>query len=282
MRNVEQQQYWDELAPTWIGAQKDLEGVGGWFGDRAIDQLQVTAGERVVDIGCGTGETTVALARAAGTAGSAVGADISTAMIEEARRRTAQLSDVNVSFVVADAEEAPVAEGADVVFSRFGVMFFADPPLAFGNLRASLRSGGRLAAVVWQQVFSNEWMLLPGMATLTATGALPPMPGEGEPGPFSLSDPDRFRALLDQAGFVDVDVQPLQHEVVVERARVDFFVEQSMAVGAAREGVRAAGDDPAVATAIAQQLRRDLLDRIGEEPATGLSAAAWLATARKP
>jgi SAM-dependent methyltransferase len=279
MRNAEQQEFWDALAPEWIGAQKDLEGVGGWFGERALEQLQVSAGESVVDIGCGTGETTVALARAAGADGRALGVDISSTMIEEARRRAAPLDDVNVSFVVADAEEAPVAEGADVVFSRFGVMFFADPARAFGNLRASLRRGGRFAAVAWQQVFSNEWMLLPGMAALTVTGGLPPMPAENEPGPFSLQDADRFRSLLEGAGFVDVEVRPLLHEVVVERGGVDTFVRQSMAVGAAREAVRASGEDPAVAQAIEQQLRQDLLGRIGDEEATRLGAAAWLAVA---
>jgi SAM-dependent methyltransferase len=279
MRNVEQQEFWDALAPDWIGAQKDLEGVGGWFGDRAMESLQVAAGEEVVDIGCGTGETTVALARAAGAAGRAIGVDISSVMIEEARRRAERVEDANVTYIVADVEEAAVAEGADAAYSRFGVMFFADPARAFANVRASLRSGGRFAAVAWQQVFSNEWMLLPGLATLTATGGLPHMPGDDEPGPFSLQDADRFRALLEGAGFVEVEVLPLQHEVIVERVGVDTFVQQSMAVGAAREAVREKGDDPAVAAAIAQQLRQDLLDRIGDDTATRLSAAAWLAVA---
>lgn len=281
MRNEEQRAYWDELAPEWIAAQHDLESVGGWFGDRAQEALAVDPGEYVVDIGCGTGESTVALAHRAGATGRAVGVDISTAMVAEAARRAASVDGVNVSFVVADAEEAPVADGADAVFSRFGVMFFADPERAFSNLLLSLRPGGRLAVVVWQQVFANEWMLLPGMAALTATGSLPPMPAEDEPGPFSLSDPDKLRRVLVSAGFTDVDVQPSQHALVVEREEVDGFVRRALAVGAAREAIRARGGDPAVAETIAAQLRQDLLDRIADAPSTSLSAAAWLATARR-
>src|SRR4051794_22423733 len=135
MRNVEQQQYWDALAPDWIAAQSDYTSVGTWFGERALERLAVKAGEYAVDIGCGTGETTVALARAAAPGGRAVGIDISSALLEEARKRT-KAADVDVTFVVADAEDAPVAEDADVGFSRFGVMFFADPQRAFSNLCA--------------------------------------------------------------------------------------------------------------------------------------------------
>jgi len=281
VHNVEQQEYWQALAPAWIAAQEDFETVGAWFGERALEDLAVSRGEHVVDVGCGTGETTVTLARAAGAGGRVVGVDISAGMVEEARRRATRVNDVDVTFVVADVEDAPVAEGADVVFSRFGVMFFADPRRAFMNLRASLRAGGRFAAVVWQQVFANEWMLVPGMAALTATGSLPPMPAEDEPGPFSLADQDKLRGVLEAAGFAEVDVLPLQHELVVERDGVDGFVRRSMAVGAAREAVRSSGEDPAVAMAIAEQLRHDLVDRIGDATSTRLTAAAWLATARR-
>lgn len=278
MGNEEQREFWDERASDWIAAQADFESVGAWFGEQALGQLSVVPGEHVVDVGCGTGETTVALARAAGAAGRVVGVDISAAMVAEARRRAARLGDVDVAFVVADAEEAPVTEGADAVFSRFGVMFFSDPRRAFSNLAASMRVGGRLAVVVWQEVLANEWLLLPGIAALSATGSLPPMPAEDEPGPFSLADRDKLLELLVSGGFSDAEVLPLQHEVVVDRDGVDNFVRRSMAMGAAREAVRAAGDDAAVAQRIADQLRRDLLERIGDGASTGLAAAAWLAT----
>ena len=281
VRNVQQQEYWDALAPDWIAAQSDHRSIGTWFGERVLEHLAVTPGEYAVDIGCGTGDTTVALARAAAPGGRAVGVDISAALLDEARRRAAAVTDADVSFVVADAEDAPVAEDADVIFSRFGVMFFADPALAFSNLCASLRPGGRFAVAVWQEVFSNDWMLLPGIAALTVTGSLPPMPGDGEPGPLSLADADHLRALLTGAGFENVEVRPLEYQLVIQRDDVEGFVRRSLAVGAAREAIRASGDDPAVATAIGDQLRQDLLARIGDADSTSLSAAAWLAAATR-
>jgi SAM-dependent methyltransferase len=282
VRNTEQQEYWDALAPEWIAAQHDLETVGGWFGDRALEALAAVPGEYVVDIGCGTGETTVALARAVGAEGRAVGVDISTGMIDEARRRAGVTTGLNLSFVVADAEDEPVANSADALFSRFGLMFFADPGRAFANLCVSLRPGGRLVAVVWQQLLANEWMLLPGMAALTVTGALPPMPRDGEPGPFSLAEPDTVRELLDMGGFGDIAVTPLHRELVVQRDQVEDYVRRSLAVGAAREAIRANADEPTLAAALGDQIRQDILGRMGSHSSTSLASAAWLVTAIRP
>src|SRR5258708_14058656 len=99
-------------------------------------------------------------------------------------------------------------------------MFFADPAAAFGNVRRALRPGGALSFVCWQSVFDNEWMLVPGAAVATVTGSLPPMPGPGEPGPFSLADPDRARAVLDAAGFDSVAVAPHADHVVIREERI--------------------------------------------------------------
>jgi hypothetical protein len=165
------------------------------------------------------------------------------------------------------------------VFSQFGVMFFADPTAAFANLRSALRSGGRLSVVVWQQVFSNEWMLLPGMAVLSVTGALPPMPGEGEPGPFSLADLDRVRAILGAAGFGTVDVSPLERTVDIPSDEVDAFVATSMRlrpVLAATDGQ----NESDLPKRIAEALRTEVRSRLGADGVARLAAAAWLVQAR--
>ena len=123
----------------------------------------------------------------------------------------------------------------DRAYSRFGVMFFADPVAAFTNVRRALRPGGSLAFSCWQNVFENEWMLVPAAAAMSVTGTTPPMPGPDEPGPFSLADPDRTRYLLKKAGFGDVEVLSHNDSVVVPEADVPTVAAASHRVGAVAE-----------------------------------------------
>lgn len=162
----------------------------------------VTPGDRVLDVGCGTGQTTRAAARLAG-AGHALGVDLSERMIELARRRAAGLP--GALFLRADAQRHPFRPGgADVAISRTGAMFFGDPPAAFANVARALRPGGRLVLLTWQPAARNEWFRAFWTA-LTGHARLP-SPPPGTPGPFALSEPDRVRALLHGAGFTDVRV----------------------------------------------------------------------------
>ena len=126
----------------------------------------------------------------------------------------------------------------DAAYSRFGVMFFADPVAAFANVRRALRPGAALSFVCWQSVFDNEWMLIPGAAVASVTGSLPPMPGPGEPGPFSLADPGRVRAVLEAAGFGSVAVEPHGDQVVISEDRIPEVALTSVRVGGVREALR--------------------------------------------
>ncbi|MGW5924323.1 class I SAM-dependent methyltransferase [Nocardia fluminea] len=158
---------------------------------------KVGAGDRVLDIGCGTGQTTREAARAA-VEGSAVGIDISEAMLEQARRISADEGPSNVGFELADAQVTPLPPASyDLCISRFGVMFFADPVAAFTNIARALRSGGRLTWLVWQGHDRNEWATVFSdvLAASIAT------PGRG---PFSLADPVRIESMLTTAGFTDI------------------------------------------------------------------------------
>ena len=198
--NIEQAEFWSELAPTWLELEDQMEEVGGFPGELAMDRLELLPGQRVVDLGCGSGRTMLELAGGVGPGGEVTGVDISAEMLARGRERAARLGVGNVKFLHADAQVHDFGEDRfDAAYSRFGVMFFTDPVAAFANVRRALRPGGALSFVCWRGVFDNEWMLIPGAAVAEVTGSLPPMPGPDELGPFSLADPARVRAVLGAA-----------------------------------------------------------------------------------
>src|SRR3954467_10613160 len=171
--NAEQSDFWEGLASGWIAAVEHTDVVAGPFGAAAMDLLDLTAGQRVIDIGCGTGATTLELARRVGPAGDAIGVDISPTLVAAAEAMAGAQAVGNVTFRTADAQEDLLAPGdLDAAYSRFGVMFFADPMVAFRNIRRALRADGVLAFACWQSIFENEWMFVPGSAVVAVTGAL--------------------------------------------------------------------------------------------------------------
>jgi SAM-dependent methyltransferase len=261
--NVEQAEFWSELAPAWLELEDQLEEVGGPPGELAMDRLELVPGQRVVDLGCGSGRTTLELAARAGPGGEVVGVDISAEMLARGRERAARLGAGNVEFLHADAQVHDFGEARfDAAYSRFGVMFFTDPVAAFANVRRALRPGGVLSFVCWQSVFDNEWALVPGAAVATVTGSLPPMPGPAEPGPFSLADPFRVRAVLDAAGFDSVAIAPHADQVLISEDRIPEIALTSIRVGGVRDALRDADDQTRqrALAAIEEALRARLQD----------------------
>lgn len=200
---------------AWDGADGDFWAENAdAFDDgmhRFVEPLMAGAalapGERVLDIGCGNGVTTLEAARRA-SPGRAMGLDLSTAMLEVARGRAVAAQVLNLEFVQADAQVYPfVPASFDVVLSRFGVMFFADPAASFANIARAVRSGGRLAFMVWQAAAVNPWMQVIGKSL--AAGRELPTPPPDAPSPFALADPGRVRALLGDAGFANVTLEPV-------------------------------------------------------------------------
>jgi SAM-dependent methyltransferase len=263
--NTEQADFWSSMASTWAEIENRLETTAGVAGRLAMDALDLQPGEHVVDLGCGTGPTTVEMASRVGPDGSVVGVDIAAEMVERARQRAAEVGTGNVNFVHADVQSCELGAGSfDAAYSRFGVMFYSDPVAAFANVRASLRTRraapagartgaragarvgarteARLAFVCWQNVFANEWMLVPGMAAMEATGTPPSMPGPDEPGPFSLADPDRVRSVLEDAGFSGVEVAPHNDFQTINESEIHDAAAVSLRVGPAREALRDADD----------------------------------------
>lgn len=197
--NEEQSEFWETLAPDWLASTDHTEMVSGSFGTAAMDRLALQSGQRVLDIGCGSGSTTLELARRVGSEGAAIGIDIAPAMIAAASQIAATASTTNATFLACDAQVEPLGDASfDAAFSRFGVMFFADPSAAFANIRRSLRPNGVFAFACWENIFANEWMFVPSSAVIAVTGTLPPMPGPDEPGPFAFADSARVDALLER------------------------------------------------------------------------------------
>jgi ubiquinone/menaquinone biosynthesis C-methylase UbiE len=219
--NAEQITYWNEVsAPKWLRFQKVLDQQLGELGRSVMDRAAIRAGEHVLDVGCGCGDTTLELARRVGRDGSVVAIDVSTPMLERAIENARAREVANVAFWNADAQTYGLPPAAfDLVYSRFGVMFFVDPARAFSNLGRALRSGGRVSFVCWQALERNAWMAVP-MAAAARVIPSPARPGPEAPGPFSFADPNRVRGILGGAGFTDVTVEGMRRCLRLEVARL--------------------------------------------------------------
>jgi SAM-dependent methyltransferase len=275
--NAAQAAFWEDRAPSWLLGEQHSAKVAGPFGREAMSRLRLRPGQRALDIGCGSGPTTIQLARLVAPDGEVTGADIAPAMVAAAQRRAEAEGVTNARFVVEDVQTADW-DGAifDAAFSQFGVMFFSDPQLAFANVRRALRPGGTLTFTCWQDLFSNEWMFIPGSAVMAVTGALPPMPGPDEPGPFSLAEPGRAADVLERAGFSEIVVDPVADPVVLPESDVASLAATTQHFGPVREALQDADDETRhrVLDAVREALEAKVSD--GE---LRLSAAAFIVSA---
>ena len=214
--NVEQLGAWDGDQGAYWAARADRfdEGVGGYH-DQFIAAAAIDATASVLDIGCGSGQTTRDAARCA-TAGSALGVDLSSRMIELARGLAEREHVANATFQQADAQVHPfLGQCFNITISRHGAMFFGDAPAAFTNIARAMRPGGRLVLLSWQSLQHNEW--ISAFRVAFAAGRQLPTPPPDAPGPASLSNPDQVRELLTSAGFVDVRLQGLSEPMYFGR-----------------------------------------------------------------
>lgn len=272
--NAGQLQAWDgDEGRFWAAHAAQFEKAVAAYDRHFLEAAAIEAGDRVLDIGCGTGATTRDAARRA-AGGWALGVDLSSRMIEVARETAGRQDVHNARFERADAQVHPFADEAfDVAISRTGAMFFGDPAAAFTNIARALRPRGRLVLLVWQSFPRNEWIV--GITGALAAGrALPPPPPE-VPGPFSLSDPDRVRALLLGAGFTDPRVAALEEPIhfgadadTAHRFLSDF-------TGWMLEGL----DDEGRARA--RRALRSTVEHHDTGHGVTFGSAAWLVTARR-
>jgi SAM-dependent methyltransferase len=278
--NADQISYWNQAAgPRWVALQEILDEQICGLGEVAMDRLGIVPGEHVVDVGCGTGQSTLELARRAGPAGRVVGMDISQPMLTRARARATSAGATNVTFVAADVQtHAFEPERADACFSRFGVMFFADPIAAFANLRAALRPGGRLGFVCWQALPDNPWMLVPLSAAVQHV-PLPAIASPDAPGPFAFADPARVQGILERAGFSAVTIVDHRRVLTVGGTRgLDRAVEFMMQMGPTAAALREA--DPGLRATVAAAIR-EAIAPYDTPSGVRMSSAAWLITAER-
>jgi ubiquinone/menaquinone biosynthesis C-methylase UbiE len=207
--NDDQAALWNGTAGrAWIDTQELLDQIWAPIEGLLVEAIRFGSNEHVLDVGCGTGATTLAAARQVGAEGHVLGIDISGPMIDVARDRARQAGSA-ATFLCADAQSHvfDVAQ-LDVILSRFGVMFFDDPVRAFGNLRSAAREGATLCAVAWREPGENPFMTT---AERAAGPLLPQIPARQPeaPGQFAFADAQRVRRILDESGWSEIEIRPL-------------------------------------------------------------------------
>ena len=275
--NVDQATAWDGDEGTgWARHWERYDASIRAYREPMLAAVAIADGERVLDFGCGNGQSSRDAARATPT-GSVLGADLSAVMLEQAKRQAQAEGLRNVDFVQADAQVHPFEAGAyDLAMSRFGSMFFADKPAAFANIGRALRPGGRLLLVVWQPLSANEQFA--AMFDSLAAGRDLPKPPPTAPSPFGLADPELGRGWLSDAGFIDIDHQPVTGMFVLGAHADDAyaFACQLSVV----HGLLGPLDDHARSEALAAF--RDAIQAHETPNGVLFNSATWFITARRP
>jgi SAM-dependent methyltransferase len=271
--NAAQIEHWNAVAgKTWAQHQELLHRQIESLGLAAIDALAPTKGEHILDIGCGCGQSSLALADRVGATGSVIGVDVSAPMLEVALHRSRASPSLAVTFRQMDAQTDDLGRGQfDAAFSRFGVMFFSDPEAAFTNIRRSLKPGGRLVFICWRSLAENPWMQAPLQAALPFIPPVAP-PDPTAPGPFSFAAPDRVRGILANAGFHSVAINPL--DALIGGADVDQTLDLSLKMGPLGSVLR---EHPELTAAVADAVR-DMLSAHLTPSGVLMPAATWIVT----
>ena len=281
--NAEMLQYWNAAAgPAWVAQQESLDRQLESLGERALRRAAIAAGEQVLDVGCGCGTTSLALCRAVAPAGRVVAVDPSQPMLARARERArAARLEQRIEWVLADAQTAELGRSRfDCVFSRFGVMFFADPVAAFRNLARALRPGGRLAFVCWQTRERNPWFVAPALAAARHV-ALPAPPPPETPGPFAFADEPRVRKILADAGFARVGMESVDEPMRIAGGDIEDAVELCLAVGPIGAALREANATREQRDRVVAAVRASL-ESFRTTQGIEAPASAWIATATRP
>lgn len=265
--------YWDRAGRVWVEHQALLDRLMAPIAEAVVEAAGLFNGARVLDVGCGSGATTLAAAWRTGPAGQAVGVDISPALVELARRRAGEAGTEGVEFLLADAQTAAFAAPFDAIVSRFGVMFFPDPVAAFANLRRAIKPGGALAFAAWRAPEENPLSLVPLRAAAPFLPSLPAFEKDA-PGRFAFADKDRIQTILTESGWRGVQIAPLD---VSSPLDFDELMTMSLRVGPLNPLLREA--DESVRARVREAVARALEPFAGEGGAAEMSSACWLVTA---
>jgi ubiquinone/menaquinone biosynthesis C-methylase UbiE len=248
-------------------------------GEEALRLSPPQAGERVLDLGCGFGDTTQRIAGLVGDSGEAVGVDAATRFVETASREAVEAGVANARFLVADVQADALEDGFDMAFSRFGTMFFTNPVAALRNVRAAIRPGGRLVMVVWRRREDNGWLY----RAQTVVEKIVSRPDEYDdptcgPGPFSMAGADTTSDVLLYAGYTDIALRRCDIPILIGRD-LDEAVEFVKALGPAGEILRLAGDSAAHLHGQVDEALREGLSEYAGDDGVRAPASTWIVTA---
>lgn len=276
-------QFWNEvLAPKFTRFRHVLVGGLTYHSEAVFPKLPVGVGDRVLDVGCGWGDTAIKLARVVGPEGEVVGIDCCDAFLADAKADLAETDLTNVTFLRGDAEVTLPEGNFDFVFARFGTMFFANPVAGLRNMRRALRPGGRMAHIVWRDPADNPWLSMAKDIVLQYL----PAPGEDArtcgPGPFSMADEATVRKMMEIAGYTDIAFERVDAPVRVGDDVEDAIAFQ-LAIGPAGEVFREAGDlaeqkRPEIEAALAEAIGGQARDSDG----IVIDSSSWVISARNP
>jgi len=275
--NADQISYWNGPGgQRWADRHATQEILLQPIADMLIDRAGPKPGERVLDIGCGAGATTVAFAKAVAPGGFALGIDVSGPMLSYARECAPK--NLPLDFALADATVYPFDPASfDLLVSRFGVMFFADPVVSFANLRRALKPSGRLTFVCWRAPRENPWMMAPLQAVYKHVPKMPPV-GPDDPGPFAFASEERVTRILTSAGFASVAMErcDIAMDLAIGRG-LDAAVEGALDIGPASLALQ---DHPAEVREAAKNTVRETFLPFVRGQSVPLPGSMWIVTAR--
>ena len=274
--NETQRERWNGIdGEFWVRQQDRLDRTLAPVTEPLLAFAAPRSGSTVVDVGCGCGATTIELARAVGPLGRVIGLDISEPMLSLAAVRLRDFA--NTTTMLGDAAELPLAGlNAELIVSRFGVMFFGDPVAAFSNLRTALAPGGRVCFACWRPISENPWLQIPLHAVYEHAPRLP-KPEPEEPGPFAFADTDRGTRILTSAGFTAPSFTPLDIQLdIAAGGTLNDAVMQSSEMGPAKRALADQPDD--IRDAARESIRRALTPHASSSGVT-LPGAVWLVAA---
>jgi ubiquinone/menaquinone biosynthesis C-methylase UbiE len=275
-RNADQITYWNgPNGQRWTDRQASQDVLLAPVSQILIDRIAPKTGDRIVDIGCGCGATSIALAERVAPRGFVLGVDISAPMLERARQLAPKA--LPLDFAQADATVYPFEPANfDLLVSRFGVMFFAEPVVSFRNLRKALRPQARVVFACWREPKENPWMMAPLQAVYRHVPRLPQV-GPEDPGPFAFAGEERVKRILQEAGYADVAMEACNIALDIAIGRgLDAATDAALEIG---PSARALDGHPPEVRAAARESVRELLAPHARGQTVPLPGSIWIVTA---
>ena len=273
--NKAQIEYWNgPTGENWAQYNNETDRSLADAAEAALKLAAARPGERVLDIGCGAGAASLSLADQVGPGGHVMGVDVSRPLLAMARSR---VQAANVEFLEADAALYPFQPEFDLIFSRFGVMFFVDPIAAFANIRKAAGRNARLAFICWRSVEENEWASLPYSVAKPFLPERPPA-DSSSPGPFAFADAGRLRAVLETAGFSDIRIEKFSGVMDLGPVPAQAAFQVTSLMGPTTRVLRNA--DEATRNKVLDTITKALAKLQAGEGPIRLGTACWLVGAR--